>query len=94
MRTERVNTQKSTNNLMSSFGLIEKKIWSCLIFIKLCEIYFSVSCWKSNDFSASALETPSKKTTDYSHLNLKIQMRKTLSAGNIKKIPPFVGFAS
>ena len=27
-------TQKSTNNLMSIFGLLEK-IWSCLIFIKL-----------------------------------------------------------
>ena len=29
-----VKTQKSTNNIMSSFGVIEK-IWSCLIFIKL-----------------------------------------------------------
>ena len=29
-----VETQKSTNNPMSSFGLIEK-IWSCLILIKL-----------------------------------------------------------
>ena len=33
-REKRGKTQKSTNNLMSSFGLIEK-IWSCLIFIKL-----------------------------------------------------------
>ena len=33
-KLSRGKTQKSTNNLMSSFGLIEK-IWSCLIFIKL-----------------------------------------------------------
>ena len=42
-----VKTQKSTNNPMSSFGLIEK-IWSCLIFMKLyvltTYLYLSIFC--------------------------------------------------
>ena len=37
-----METQKSTNNSMSSFGLIEK-IWSCLIFIKLYSLCISLT---------------------------------------------------
>ena len=50
-----VKTQKSINNSMSSFGLIEK-IWSCLIFIKLYQQIVSIEDCANHFFKMNTLK--------------------------------------